>query len=74
MLSTYVGSQQTLVVRLPNMHERHPWASKGLCITLSKLVGLLLGNHARAGATPSKWPTETAYDIAVDHRNGSPII
>ena len=36
----------------------------------SKLVGLLLGDHARAGATPSKWPTETACAVSVDHRDG----
>ena len=35
----------------------------------SKLLGRLLDNHARAGATPSAWPTETALDVAVGHRN-----
>ena len=35
----------------------------------SKLLGLLLGDHTRAGATPSKWPTETICVVAVDHRD-----
>ena len=30
-------------------------------------MGLFLGNHACAGATPSKWPTETAFAVAVGH-------
>ena len=41
-----------------------------LCITVSKLLGLLLGNHARAGATPSEWPTEMDFAFAVDNRDG----
>ena len=41
-----------------------------LCIVFSKLLGLLLGDHPCAGATPSKWPTETALTVAVDHRDG----
>ena len=34
------------------------------------MLGLLLGDHARVGATPSKWLTETASAVAVDHHNG----
>ena len=30
----------------------------------------LLADHARDGATPSKWPTETARAVAVGHVNG----
>ena len=45
-----------------------------LCIILSKLLGLLLGHHARAGATPLKWPTETAHVVAVDHLDGGLLI
>ena len=52
------------------MHGCHPWAVDALCIIFSSVVGLLLGNHARAGATPSKWPTEMACAIAVDHHDG----
>ena len=53
------------------MHERHPCAAKGLCIIcFSKLLGLLLGDHAHTGATQSKRSTETSCDIAVDHRDG----
>ena len=36
----------------------------------SKLLGLLQGDHACAGATPYKWLTETALDIAVGYHNG----
>ena len=53
-----------------NMHGWHPQAAKRLCIIYSKLLGLLLGNHARAGSRPSKWTTETALAVAVDHCNG----
>ena len=35
-----------------------------------RLLGLLLGDHALAGATPSKWPTETALAVTVGHHNG----
>ena len=66
----HMGSQGPLVVWLPNMHGRHPWAAKGLCIICSKLLGLLLGNHACAVDTQSKWSTETACNAAVDHRDG----
>ena len=41
-----------------------------LCILSSKLLGLLLGDHARAGATSLKWPTETALAVAVEHHDG----
>ena len=36
-------------------------------LCLVSFLGLLLGNHARAGATPSKWSTETAPVVAVGH-------
>ena len=52
------------------MHERHPRAAKVLCIIYSKLLGLLLGDHDRAGVTLSESPTETALAIAVGHRDG----
>ena len=66
----HVGSQQPLVVWLPNMYGRYPLAGKGLCIIFSKLLCLLLGDHACAVATPSKLSIETACDVAVDHHNG----
>ena len=37
----------------------------------SKLVGLLHGNHAHAGATPLKWPIDTALVVAVGHLDGT---
>ena len=52
------------------MHGRQPRAAKMLCIIYGKLLGLILGDHARVGATPSKWPTETVLALAVDHRDG----
>ena len=39
-------------------------------LSFSKFLGLLPGDHAHAGATPSKWPTETALAVAVGHLNG----
>ena len=30
----------------------------------------VLADHARDGATPSKWPTEATCDVAADRRNG----
>ena len=41
-----------------------------LCIVVSKRLGLLQGDRARAGATPSKWPTELALTVAVGHCDG----
>ena len=52
------------------MHGRHKQAAQLLLIIFSNVVGLLLGDHARASATPSKWPTETALAVAVGHHNG----
>ena len=45
-----------------------------LCIIFSKLLGLLLGNYTRVGATPSKRPTETTLTVAVDLRDGGLLI
>ena len=42
---------------------------KGLCIIVSKIFGLLLGDHDRASATPLKWSTETSCTVAIDHRD-----
>ena len=65
-----MGSQRLLVAWLPNMHGRHPWAAKGLCILFSKLLGLLLGGHASVGATSLKWSKETTCGIVIDHCDG----
>ena len=48
----------------------------GRSIIFNKVLGLLilLGDHARVGATPSKWPTETALTVAVDHCDGGSLI
>ena len=45
-----------------------------LCIILSKILGLLLGGHAHAGATSLKWSTETACNVAVDHHSGGVLM
>ena len=34
------------------------------------LIQSLLANHAPGGATPLKWPTETARGVAVGHADG----
>ena len=60
--------QRRLKRRLSNMHRRHPAAVTGPDIIFSNLVSLLLGDHARAGATPS--PTDMAFAIAVSHCDG----
>ena len=38
-------------------------------VVVLSIVSLLLGNHARAGATLSKWPIETNRVVDVGHRN-----
>ena len=49
------------------MHERHPREAGCYCIIFKKVVALLLGDHARAGVTPSKWPAETALAVAAGY-------
>ena len=44
-------------------------ASQHYALFFSSVVGLLLGNHARAGAMPSTLSTETAHAVAVGHRD-----
>ena len=66
----YVPLQRRLKGLLPNMHGQHPEPAIGLCITFINVVGLLIGNHARAGPVPSKWPKHTALVVAVGHRYG----
>ena len=51
------------------MHGRHPATAIGRSTIFNTVLGLLLGDHARAGATSSKWPTETAVAVAVGHCN-----
>ena len=62
--------QRQLKRRLPNMYGRHPATAIGRSIIFGKVLGLLLGNHARASTTPLKWPTETVLAVAVGHCNG----
>ena len=66
----YVLLQRQLKGWLINMHGQHPKPAIGPRICFTNVVGLLLGNHARAGATTSEWPTETALVVAVGHCNG----
>ena len=56
------------------MHGQHPAAAIGPRIIFSNIVGLPLGDHARAGAAPLPWPTETAFVVAVGHRDGGPLV
>ena len=65
----HVPLQRWLKGWLPNIHGRHPEPAIGPRIMFSNVVGLLLGNHASAGATPPTWPTETALAVAVGHCN-----
>ena len=65
----YLPLQRRLKRRVPNMHGRHPAAVIGLRIMFSNVVGLLLDDHARFGATPSSWPTDTVLVVAVGHRD-----
>ena len=62
--------QHVLKRQLLNMHGRHPVTAIGQSNIFNKRVGLLLGDHARAGATPSKCPTEMTLAVAVGHHNG----
>ena len=52
------------------MHGRHIGQAKCLHIILGGVMQRLLASHARDGATPSKWPTETALVVVVGHRDG----
>ena len=45
-------------------------AQRTIYAIFSSVIGLLLGDYARASATPSKWPTETAHAVAMGHRDG----
>jgi hypothetical protein len=63
----YVGSQHQFKQQLPIMHGKYPVATIGPRIILSTVPSLFLVKHARAGATPSPWPTETVFVITVDH-------
>ena len=51
------------------MHGRHPETAKGPSIILIKVLGLLIGDYARAVATPSPRPTKTAFGVTVGHCN-----
>ena len=70
MLPMHLPLQCRLKGWLPNMHGRHPEPTIGPYIIFSNIVGLLLGNHARDGATSSKWPTEMALAVIVGHCDG----
>ena len=50
------------------MHGRHPKTAIDLCIIFINVAGLLIGDHAHAGPTPLKRPTEMDLVIAVGHR------
>ena len=52
------------------MHGQHPDLVIDLCILFINVVGMMLGNHARADVMPSKWPIEMALAVAVGHHNG----
>ena len=65
----HVGSQRLLVGWPSNMHGRHPETAKGPSIILIKVLGLLIGDYARAVATPSPRPTKTAFGVTVGHCN-----
>ena len=66
----HVPLQCRLKGLFPNIHGQHTKPAIGLCIIFINVVGLLLGDHARAGPTPSKWPTEMALAVAVGHIDG----
>ena len=62
--------QRWLKQHLPNMHAWHPVPEIGRSIIFNKVLGLLLGNHACAGAGPLPWPTEKNLTVAVSRCNG----
>ena len=49
------------------MHGRHIEQPKRLHIIFGCVIHPLLADHACNGVTPSKWHTETARGVAVDH-------
>ena len=51
------------------MHGQHPEPAIGSRIICAHVLGLLLGNHVRASATPLNWPTETGLALTVGHLN-----
>ena len=62
--------QRWLKRQLLNIHVWHSATAIGWSIIFINDLGLLLGNHTRAGVTPSPWPTETVSVDAVGHRDG----
>ena len=66
----HVPLQRHLKGWLTNMFGQHPGPTIGPHIIFTNVVVLLIGNHARAGVTPSKWPTEAALTDTVGHCNG----
>ena len=51
------------------MYGRHPAPAIGPRIIFSKVPSLLLGNHARASATPLPWSIETTFVVAAAHHD-----
>ena len=70
MTPMHLPIQHQLKGYLLNMHGRHPDVAIWLRIIFSNLIGLLLGDHARTGATSPKRPTEMAPTVTVGHCNG----
>ena len=68
-MSMHLGSQRPLVGWLLNMHGQYREPAKDLSIVFVKVSGLVLGDHACAGATPLTQPTETVFAVAVGHDN-----
>ena len=62
--------QRRLKRQLPNMHGQHPGVAIGLRIIFTNVIGLLLGDHACAGAMPLSWSTETVLAVTVDYLDG----
>ena len=69
-LPMHLPLQRRLKVLLPNMPGQYPTVMICLCIIVSNVVGLLLGNHACAYTTPSSWSAETVFAVAVGYQNG----
>ena len=65
--SKYLRNQSRLKWQLPIMYGRHSWAAKDPSIKFGDVVGLLLGVHVLAGATPLPRPTEITFAFAVGH-------
>ena len=66
----HVGSHLPMIGWHITIHGQHPAVAIGPCIVFIKVSSLLLGDHARASATPLPWPIETAFTVAVGHRDG----